>query len=133
VASVGGGADVALASPKVTLNWRTGEMMIRATLTRPPGPVRDSVWVWAYFVTPNHDDRASWSNAPIGLAWPFRGGDTATVMARGQFHWVTNRDTPREGHVARVSGSSISSDAAQVPSPARAYDVRGATRVVGSM
>lgn len=122
-------SKVALDPSRVTLNWRAGQMEIRGTLTKPVGAVPDTVWVWAYFVHPGVSPSGSWSDAPIAVVRPFARGHTASIVARGPFHWATNPDLPRNGYFARVSASAASAAAAQVPSGARQYSTSGAVRV----
>jgi hypothetical protein len=113
----------------VRLDWGAGEMEIRGKLAKPPGaPPPATVWVWAYYVNPSVNPSGSWSDEPIAVT-PAFSGDTATIVARGPFHWSgtsyttpTGDPLPRRGYFAWVTVSSDSPDSARVPSTSRVYD-----------
>ena len=94
------------------------------------------MWVWAYFVNPRVNAHGSWSDEPIAVTPAFSNGDTATIVARGPFHWATMGYTtpagdrlPRRGYFARVRVSAASLDDARVHSSSRVYDTTGAVAV----
>jgi hypothetical protein len=114
----------------VALDFSAGEMVIKGRLIKAPQsrpPIQ--VWLWAYFINPSEDVEGSRSDEPIFVEPQFA-GDTASVVARGPFHWATNQDAPRNGYYAHVRASTRSSDDARVPVPRRNYSPIGAVKVV---
>ena len=122
-------STVDLVADSVFLDYTAREMEIRGTLIN-TGPARpDTVWVWAYFINPSVATQGSWSDAPIAVVAPFVTSDTASFVARGSFHWATNRELPKSGFYARVAVSPVAADSAQVPSTNRLYSAAGAVPV----
>ncbi len=115
---------------RVTLDYATGEMVIRTRMSAPPGERPARVWVWAFFVNPDEAIGGSRSDQPIEVAVDFKGSDTLTVEARGPFHWSTRDDIPRGPRVfARVFVSAMSSDSAIQKASERNRSVATMTRV----
>ena len=116
----------------MTLDISAGEMVINGRLIKAPEsrlPIQ--AWLWAYFVNPSEDVTGSRSDEPIFVE-PRFAGDTASVVARGPFHWATNQDAPRNGYYARVRVSTRSSGDALVPVPRPNYSPIGAVKVVSA-
>lgn len=123
------GAEVTFVPTSVTLDYGAQQMEIRGRLRHAPGPTPARVWVWAYFVNPGVSQSGSWSDEPIEITQPFPHGDTATIAARGHFHWATNSDLPRAGYFARINVSARAPEDARVPSSSRIYNTDDAIQV----
>ena len=121
----------------VRLDWAAGEMEIRGRIAKPPGAQPPgTVWVWAYYVNPTVNPSASWSDEPIAVTTAFSNSDTATIVARGPFHWSgtsyttpTGDPLPRRGYFAQVRVSAVSADDARIPSSSRDYETARLLRV----
>lgn len=123
-------ASVSFDVESVTLNYSTRNMEIRGKLRNSDTTKPTKVWVWAYFFAPNSEYASgSWSGSPIELDNPFASGNEASVTATGHFHWWDNPNTPGSGYYARVSTSTLSEDAATVPSAQRNKTAAGAYTV----
>ena len=121
----------------VRLDWAAGEMEIRGKIAKPLGASPPAtVWVWAYYLNPKVDPSGSWSDEPIAVTPAFN-GDTATIVARGPFHWTGTSYTtptgdyplPRRGYFAQVRVSAVSADDARIPSSNRDYETARLLRV----
>ncbi len=112
-------SGVAFRPAGVTLDYRTGEMVIAGSLVRRIAARPDTVWLWAFFVNPAVTTAGSWSDLPIAVSDPFARGDSVSVEARGPFHWATQKDLPRKGFVAVTRASAVSADDAMIPTKLR--------------
>ena len=92
------------------------------------GAMPQSVWVWAYFFTPDAPGRYC-AGDPVEVRQPFAAGSRATVNVEAPFKDCPAPRTPSSTYYARVSVSAESAFAARLGEQRISYDITQASPV----
>jgi hypothetical protein len=122
------GISVTFDLDRVALDRASREVVLAGRLATHGSLAPDTVWMFAYFLHPEHPD-GSWSHVPIRLDKPFAGGDRVDVEQRTHAHWLTNPELPARGYYARVAVFGQSAFDQIIPPKFRDRDIRGAVPV----
>ena len=93
------------------------------------GAMPQSVWVWAYFFTPDAPGRYC-AGDPVEVRQPFAAGSRATVNVEAPFKDCPAPHTPSSTYYARVNVSAESAFAARLGEQRISYDISQASPAV---
>ncbi|HJQ34506.1 MAG TPA: hypothetical protein VJ866_20165 [Pyrinomonadaceae bacterium] len=126
-----GNAPVSFKTQLVTLDLAAKKAHVALTLERDPArPAPASVWVWAYFFSPDAPGRYC-AGDPVELRQPFAaGGGRAEVKVELPVKDCPAPRTPSSTYYARVNTSAESAFAARLAESRISYDIKQASPVV---
>jgi hypothetical protein len=114
----------------VTLDFAARKSHVALELERDPArPAPASVWVWAYFFTPDAPGRYC-AGDPVELRQPFAAGSHATVNVEATLADCPAPRTPSSTYYARVNVSAESAFAARLGEQRITYDISQASPAV---
>ena len=125
------GISVTFDLERVALDRLSNEVVLSGRLTNHGTLAPDTVFLFAYFLHPNHPN-GSWSHVPIRLDEPFGAGDRVDVEERTHAHWAKDRDLPKTGYFARVAVFAQSASDVRIPPKFRNLQIGGAVAVEDS-
>ena len=125
-----GNVNVTFKPQLITLDPAAGKGYATLTLERDPaGPAPATVWVWAYFFSPDAPGRYC-AGEPVEVRQPFAGGDRPGVKIELPVKGCPAPRTPSSTFYARVNVSSESAFAARLTEQRISYDITQASPVV---
>lgn len=129
------GPDSRAAAPSfktqlVTLDFAARKSHVTLNLERDPSrPAPETVWVWAYFFTPDAPGRYCAAD-PVELRHPFAAGNRATVNVEAPLTDCPAPRMPSSTYYARVNVSAESAFAARLTEQRISYDISQASPAV---
>ena len=113
----------------VTLDLAGKKSHVTLTIERGPnGAMPQSVWVWAYFFTPDAPGRYC-AGDPVEVRRPFASGSATTVTVDSKITDCPAPRTPSSTYYARVNVSAESAFAARLGEQRISYDIAQASPV----
>ena len=124
------GAPVTFKTQLVTLDFAAKKSHVTLNLERDPArPAPETVWVWAYFFTPDAPGRYCAAD-PVEVRQPFAAGGRATVNVEAPLNGCPAPRAPSSTYYARVNVSAESAFAARLGEQRISYDVSQASPAV---
>jgi hypothetical protein len=122
-------APVTFKMQLVTLDFDAKKAHVTLTLERDPArPAPESVWVWAYFFTPEASGRYC-AGEPVEVRRPFDTGSRASVNVDIKVADCPAPRTPSSTYYARINVSTESAFAARLGEQRISYDITQASPV----
>ncbi|HEX3560903.1 MAG TPA: hypothetical protein VHU19_17000 [Pyrinomonadaceae bacterium] len=114
----------------VTLDFAAKKSHVTLNLERDPArPAPETVWVWAYFFTPDAPGHYC-AGEPVAVRQPFAAGSHASVNVEAPLANCPAPRMPSSTFYARVNVSTESAFAARLAEPYITYDISQAAPVV---
>ncbi|PYS83940.1 MAG: hypothetical protein DMF67_06620 [Acidobacteria bacterium] len=114
----------------VMLDFAAKKSHVTLNLERDPArPAPETVWVWAYFFTPDAPGHYC-AGDPVEVRQPFVSGGHASVNVEASFADCPAPRTPSSTFYARINVSTESAFAARLGEPRISYDISQAAPVV---